>query len=525
VLATGLGGGVLLDPVVVRALLAPALALSAGVRPSHQLDRPTRAFAAIAINPAAESACGHEPRAHRGLCDMTQAAPLPPTMRGGPVLGLLPDLRRDVLGTLERARREHGDVVRLLAGPPRLRSTSYAVFHPDAVRRVLATEADRYRKDNRFYNEIRWALGDGLLNSQDERWLRQRRFVQPLFTRRRIATYAAAMGEASEALVGGWSGTARSGEPIELHGEMSRVTLRIVGRLLFGADVERAVPVVTYAFPLLGEYARRRSYNPASPPHGWPTRANRQALRAQRSLYDTCDEIIARRRSNGAGGEDLLSQLVAAGDGEEALSDTEIRDQVLIFLLAGHDTTAIALTFALHLLGHQRDVQARVQEEVDGALGGRTPGAEDVERLPYTTMVLKEAMRLYPPAWVVPRRAGATDEIDGHLVPAGVDVLLSPWVTHRHPEFWEHPERFYPSVSIPEREAERHRHSYFPFGAGPRACIGQYFSMLEAVIALAVIVREFELQSLTERVPLAPRITLHPAAPVPCRLTPRRAAS
>jgi cytochrome P450 len=453
---------------------------------------------------------------------MTQAtSALPPVMRGGLVLGLLSELRRDVLGTLECARREHGDVVRLLAGPPRLRSTTYAVFHPDAVRRVLATEADRYRKDSRFYNEVRWALGDGLLNSQDARWRRQRRFVQPLFTRRRIATYAAAMGEASEALVAGARVTAGRGEPIELHGEMSRLSLRIVGRLLFGADVERAMPVVAYAFPLLGEHARRRSYNPASPPHDWPTRANRQARRAQRRLYGTCDEIIAARRSNGAGGEDLLSLLVAARDGAEVLSDSEIRDQVLIFLLAGHDTTAIALTFALHLLGHRRDVQAQVQDEVDRALGGRTPGAEDVERLPYTTMVLKEAMRLYPPAWGIPRRASQADEIGGYLVPAGADILLSAWVTHRHPEFWEQPERFDPERFAAERESERHRHVYFPFGAGPRACIGQYFSMLESVIALAVILREFKLESLTDRVPLAPRITLHPAAPVLCRLTPR----
>jgi cytochrome P450 len=453
---------------------------------------------------------------------MTLATPPPPTMRGGPLLGLLPQLRRDLLGTLERARREHGDVVRLLAGPPRMRAASYVVFHPDGVRRVMATEADRYRKDNRFYNEIRWSLGDGLLNSQDERWLRQRRFVQPLFTRRRIATYADAMAEASEKLVAGWRGAAHSGEPIELHSEMSRVTLGIVGHLLFGADMERAVPAVAHSFPVLGEYARRRSYNPASAPRGWPTRANRKALRAQRSLYETCDEIIAGRRDNGAGGADLLSLLVAARDGVEVLSDTEVRDQVLIFLLAGHDTTAIALTFALHLLGHHRDVQARLQTEVDEALDGRTPGAEDLERLPYTAMVLKEAMRLYPPAWGMGRRCSADDEIDGHLLPAGSDVLVSPWVTHRHPEFWDRPERFDPERFTPEREAERHRHAYFPFGAGPRACIGQYFSMLEAVIALAVVAREFDVESLTVRVPLAPRITLHPAAPVPCRLTPRR---
>ena len=219
--------------------------------------------------------------------------------------------------------------------------------------------------------------------------------------------------------------------------------------------------------------------------------------------------------------EDLLSLLVGARDRGEQLDDAEIRDQVLIFLLAGHDTTAIALTFALYLLGRHPDAQRRVREEVDAVLGDRTPGAEDVDGLPYTTMVLKEAMRLYPPAWGLGRRTVAGDSIDGFEIPPGSDVVVSAWVTHRHPAFWEDPERFDPERFAPEREAERHRHAYFPFGAGPRACIGQYFSMLEAVIALAVIAQRYELASATDRIPLAPRITLNPGAPVPCRLTPR----
>src|SRR3954454_20082718 len=164
----------------------------------------------------------------------------PPQPRGTAVLGSALHLQRDFLGTLEAARREHGDVVRFVAGPPALRSTLYALFHPDAVRHVLSTEADRYRKDNRFYQEVRWALGDGLLNSQDERWRRQRRFVQPLFTRKRIAGYAGSMGEEAAELVRRWEPS----ETIDAHREMSRLTLRVVGRLLFGAEVERAVPVV-----------------------------------------------------------------------------------------------------------------------------------------------------------------------------------------------------------------------------------------------------------------------------------------
>ena len=453
---------------------------------------------------------------------MTHSATVPPGPRGAPLVGSAFDLRRDVLGTYERARRMYGDVVRFVVGPPGLRATLYAVFHPDAVRRVLAGEADQYRKDNRFYEELRWALGDGLLNSQDERWLRQRRFIQPLFTRRRIAGYAQSMAEETGDLVDRWRPWAADGRPIDLHSEMSRLTLRVVGRLLFGSDVERAVPVVAEAFPILGEYARTRAFAPARLPRGWPTPSNRRALGAQRAVYAVCDELIAQRRAAPGGGDDLLSLLVDARDNGEQLDDAEIRDQVLIFLLAGHDTTALALTFALHLLGRHPTSARWLRDEVDDVLGDRPPTAEDFDALAYSTMVLKEAMRLYPPAWGLGRRTVAGDRIDGCRIPPGADVAVSAWVTHRHPGFWEDPERFDPERFAPDREAERHRHAYFPFGAGPRACIGQYFSMLEAVIALAVIAQHYEVVSLTERVPLAPRITLHPAGPVPCRLTARR---
>ena len=258
-------------------------------------------------------------------------------------------------------------------------------------------------------------------------------------------------------------------------------------------------------------------------PREWPTPANRRALRAQRAIRDVCEDLIARRRTEpgGARGDDLLSLLVAARDGGEALDDAEIRDQILIFMLAGHDTTAIALTFALHLLGRHPDVQRRLHEEVDTVLGGRAPTADDLERLPYATMVLKETMRLYPPAPAVGRRTAEGDVIDGWEIPPGSDVVLSAWTTHRHPAFWAEPERFDPDRFTPDEEAGRHRHAYFPFGAGPRACIGQYFSMLEAVIALAVIAQAYTVSAPDVDIPVAPRITLHPAGPVPCTIAAR----
>ena len=299
---------------------------------------------------------------------------------------------------------------------------------------------------------------------------------------------------------------------------MSRVTLRIVGRLLFGADVERAVPVVAHAFPVLGEYARLRSYNPFPLPRAWPLPANRRArARAGRGPRRVRRHDRRAPRVAGAAGDDLLSLLIAARDGDEALDDAEIRDQVLIFLLAGHDTTAIALTFALHLLGHHPEAQERVRAEVADVAGDRTPGAADVERLAYTTMVLKEAMRLYPPAWALrpPHRRRPTRSADTRCRP--------PARRDREPVGHPSPSRTSgttPSASTRSAsrrsaEAARHRHAYFPFGAGPRACIGQYFSMLEAAILLAVIVRDHELDE-----PRRPR----PARPAD-HAAPRRAGA
>lgn len=449
---------------------------------------------------------------------MTDSAMIAPGPRGAPVIGSARALRRDPLGTLERARREHGDVVRLVLGP---RVTRHALFHPEAVRRVLASEADGYRKDSRVGEELRWTLGEGLLNSQDERWLRQRRFLQPLFTRRRIAGYADSMAEETAELVGRWRPHADGGHAVDLHAEMSRLTLRVLGRLLFGADMERVVPVVAWTFPVLGDYTRRRGIAPVRSPRGWPTPVNRRALRARRAVHQVCDDLIAARRARRDGGEDLLTLLVEARDRGEIPDDAEIRDQLLIFLFAGHDTTALALTFALYLLGRHPDAQRRVHDEVDRLLGDRLPGAGDMGELQYTAMVLKEAMRLYPPAWALPRRTAAGDRIGGYEIPPGEDIILSQWVTHRHPDIWPEPARFEPERFTAEREAERPRHAYFPFGAGPRACIGQHFSLLEATIALAVIVHNYELAATSADLRLAPQLTLHPAGPVPCRLTSR----
>ncbi|MER8182202.1 cytochrome P450 [Kitasatospora sp. NPDC094015] len=429
-----------------------------------------------------------------------------PGPSGLPLLGSMLDLKRDPLGTYLDAQREHGDVVRFSAGPPGLRTQFYMVFSPEGAQQVLATQAANFRKENLFYEEIRHTFGNGLLTSQDTDYQRQRRLVQPLFTRRRVDGYAAAIDLEAASLVERWA--AVPGGVVDAVDEMSRFALRAVARILFGADVEAAIAVVREQFPVLGRYVRNRSFSPLRPPRSWPTPGNREAAAAERALYAVCDEIIARRA--GSSSDDLLGLLAdARGEDGEALDATELREQVLIFLLAGHETTATSLTFALHLLALHPELQAEARAEVRSVLGdGRPVRAEDLAELPYLTRVLKEAMRLYPAAPAIGRRSVAACVVDGVPIPAGADVLVAPYVTQRHPKHWEDPERFDPDRFTPEREAQRHRYAWFPFGGGPRACIGQHFSMLESVLGLAALLRAFEVAPVDTEVRLTHGITM-----------------
>ncbi|WP_240134404.1 cytochrome P450 [Streptomyces sp. MUM 178J] len=445
-----------------------------------------------------------------------------PGPSGLPLLGSMFDLKKDSLGTYLSAYREHGDVVRVTAGPPGLRFELYAVFSAEGAQRVLATDSANFRKDNAFYQEVRESFGNGLLTAQDADYMRQRRLVQPLFTRRRVDGYADAITAETAVITAGWH--AAPGGTVDVVDEMTRLTLRAVTRILFGgADVDEAVDVVERCFPVIGDYTLTRGYSPANVPRSWPTPFNRRAAAAMDELYGVCDAIIARRRAMGeeAKGNDLLTLLSQAESAEDgSLGASEIRDQVLVFLLAGHETTATSLAFSLHLLARHREVQARARDEAADVLKGRIPTAADLDSLPYITRVLKEAMRLYPAGPVIGRRSVEAMEIDGHVIPAGADVIISPWVTHRHSRYWNDPEHFDPERFTPEQEKERPRYAWFPFGGGPRACIGQHFSMLESVLALAMILQEFELDAVDLSVPVDTGITLRATGPARVVLRP-----
>jgi cytochrome P450 len=315
-----------------------------------------------------------------------------------------------------------------------------------------------------------------------------------------------------------------AGQPVDLHAEMVRYAMRNVGRILFGDEMEHAATVFGEAFPMLSEHAFRAGFSPV--PRSWPTPANRRAERARRRVRAIAEDLLRRRQdSAGSGGSarDLLSALLLARDPDtgDGLADDEIVDQVLTFLAAGHETTATALTFALHLLGQHPSAQQRAHEEVSHVLGDRLPEAADIPALHYTTQVVKEAMRLYPPAYVVGRRVADGDEIQGRHIEPGSLVIASQWATHRHPDFWPEPERFDPDRFEPDAEARRHRFAYFPFGVGMRACIGAQFALVESVVGVAVTVRKYHLTPGVDRVPLATAITLRPRAPVWCRVESR----
>ncbi|MBV6697211.1 cytochrome P450 [Kitasatospora aureofaciens] len=451
---------------------------------------------------------------------VTRSIPGPP---GLPLIGSGLDLGRRPLRTLRAARRDYGDVVRFHVGPIGLGTDLYAVFSPEGAHQVLGSEAANFRKDNAFYDELRTSVGNGLLTSQDGDYQRQRRLIQPLFTRRRVDGYADAIALETQALTERWHTV--PGGVVDAADEMSRFALRAVSRILFGADVEEAVAVVHSSFPVLGAYVMDRGFAPIRLPRRFPAPANRRGTEAQRALYAVCDRIIAERAVRGQAddeADDLLALLRRArGEDGERLDPAELRDQVLVFLLAGHETTATSLAFALHLLAGHPEQRRLAQEEADAVLTGRAPTAADLEALPYITRVLKEAMRLYPAASLIGRRSVAETVIDGHVLPGGSQVLVVPWVTHRHPDHWDEPDSFDPDRFLPEREKDRHRYAWFPFGGGPRACIGQHFSMLEAVLALGVLLRDFDVEVVDRRVALAQGITLRAASPMRIRVTAR----
>ena len=442
----------------------------------------------------------------------------PPGPKGRPIVGSLFDLRRDPLAFLLAAHREFGDVIRFRM--PLQQVT--LVAHPDHAQHVLQERHRIYTKNNIDYRILKQIVGEGLLTSDGEFWLRQRRLIQPLFHRRAIADLADMMTRTTLDLLEAWKPRAERGDAIDLADEMSALTFRIVGKAVFDLDVSSDVDVVGRNTTIVNEHIGRH-YLEAMVPF-LPTPANLRFRRARRALDEVVRRLIAERRRENAERPDLLSMLVQARDEEtgRGIDDRQIRDEAITLLLAGHETTANALNWTWRMLSEHADVERSLHAEVDEALGGRPPGADDLARLPYTRMVLEETMRLYPPAWMVTRTPSEDDVIGGYPIRKGSIVLVAAWVTHRHAEFWDDAERFDPERFSPERSEHRHRFAYFPFGGGPRLCIGAGFAMTEAVLVLATIAQRYRVRMVPGHpIALQPLVTLRPAHGLRVTLAPR----
>ncbi len=417
---------------------------------------------------------------------------LPPGPRGNLFLGNLYDLQRRPLQFLQRLARDYGDVTRMRYGVWPL----YFVNHPDYIRQVLQEHHLNYNKDVIDYKLLRRFTGNGLLVNDGESWLRQRRLMQPAFHRKRIEAFGALMTKATLATLERWDALAARGEAFDAANEMMGLTLRIVGEALFSTDTGKEGARLGQAFTAVQAYLMKVFYQPLLGLPFVPARGKRQFQQAQTMLDQTVDAIIQQRRQQPEDRGDLLSMLLEARDAETGagMDDRQLHAEVLTLLIAGHETTAVALGWTWYLLSEHPLAERKLHAELAAVLGGRAPTVDDLPNLPYTRMVIEESLRLYPPAWTFSRASIADDEIGGYHIPKKSMVLVSPYTTHRHPDFWERPEVFDPERFTPERSEGRPRFAYFPFGGGPHQCIGNLFALTEAQLILATIAQRYRLR-------------------------------
>jgi cytochrome P450 len=438
---------------------------------------------------------------------MTAAAP--PRWRPAYPGQLLVRLLRDPLAHLADVARL-GDLVQL---PTRGRDVTFLVNHPDLIRDVLVTHQRNFKK-GRALERAKLLLGDGLLTAEGDVHRRQRRMIQPDFHRQHINRYGEAMVALTDRRVARWI----DGEAVDMHEEMAALTLAIAGSTLFGAEVEHEAEEIAVALDETFTTFMRTFFLPFGDTIlRLPLPSSRRFWRSTKRLLASVDRLIAERRARPHEADDLLSLLLRVRDTEgdgAGMTDQQVRDEVLTFFLAGHETTANALAWSWYLLAQHPEVADRVAAEA-GALGQRHLTAEDFASLPYTRMVFAEAMRLYPPAWAIARRSLGPCEIGGYHIPANALIVVSQWVVHRDPRWWADPDRFDPE-RWRETPADRPKFAYFPFGGGARLCIGEHFAWLEGVLVLATIARNWRMM-LTPGAKVATQatITLRPRGGIP----------
>ncbi len=446
-----------------------------------------------------------------------------PGPAGHPLLGMAGALRGDLLGTLQEGFARYGDVVAFRVGPAhglaRLQRRVVAVRHPDDVRRVIV-ETGMFVRQTPSFDVLRELFGETIVTMEHARWRRQKRILQPLFTRRHVAQYAGLVEAEARQVVErhGYAGD----EAVDVAQAMEQYALRVLGQTIFaeedGIDGD-TIAALERLVPRVSSQVSSRAAQLLRPPLRWPTARNRRFVALRAELQATIERVLARREQSSPGGtddRDLLSRLHEARDPEEGgfLTPREVRDEALMFLIAGHTTTSNALTSTLHLLGRYPDVQEQV------AATAMRDAADVPEEDDLVRAAVQEAMRLHPPAYVLGRRVARDAELAGHALPAGTLVLVCPWATHRDPRFWHDPDRYDPTRFVGEQR--RPPFAYMPFGGGGRACIGRHLALLESTIFVRALLRSYRLESVDAAMELSPLISMRPSGSVRVRFHPRR---
>lgn len=424
--------------------------------------------------------------------------------------GHMRELQQDQLGFVLQLKERYGDVVRFRAfGSIFL----YLCFDPLGIDHILRINAQNYRKGSGLQRLTSLLGQENLFLNEGASWLRQRRLAQPAFHRQRIAGLTTMMTASASSMLQRWQSYEKSQQVFDLSAEMMHLTLQIVTKALFSVDVESEASSVGQAFTTALEHLNHDLTAIVPLPLWIPTVSNLRYTRALKVLNAVVSRIIQQRRYTQEDHGDLLSMFLLARDEEtgESMSDQQLRDEVMTMVFAGHETTANALTWAWYLLSQHPKVEQKFQEELSMVLKGRVPTTRDLARLPYTRMILDETLRLYPPAPGIIRRALEDDEIAGYHIPKGSEIAMYQYVTHRHPDLWEQPEQFDPERFLPERAAGRPRFAYFPFGGGPRLCIGNTFALTEAQLILATVAQTYTVRVVPEkRVAPEALVTLRP---------------
>jgi cytochrome P450 len=433
---------------------------------------------------------------------------LAPGPKGHFLVGSLPELRADNAKMFLEGWRKYGDVVRYPGA-----FDIYCIAHPDAVEHILVKNHKNYKHPPFLNKKLKEIVGLGLVTTEGDYWLKQRRLAQPIFHRQRLGAFSKMMTDSTAAMIAGWERTAELGQPLDVRSQMMHISLDILAKAIFGADWGREIKTMEPAVTVANMHADKRLLSFIDLPLGFPF-----AFRKFKEAIKTFDAIVYRliteRRKSGEHGSDLTSMLVEARDEDtgEGMTDRQVRDQLMTMLMAGHETVSAGLSWVWYLLSVNPDAARKLHAEVDEVLQGRTPTLEDTQKLKYTSMVVDETMRLYPPLFVIPRTPIQPDVIGGYDIPAGSTfIALCPYVTQRHPDFWDNPEGFDPERFTPERSEGRHKFAYFPFAAGPRKCIGDYFGLLEMQLVVAMVAQRYQLD-LLPGFPVSPQpaISLRP---------------